>query len=153
MRDIDRILIPVDFSDCSRAAALRGLELAEQFDSQVEVIHFYELPDYVDAEILVFDGPDEQPLKDLAHKRAVKALDIFLKELPGGDSDRVTSKVAEGRPADGILQEASAQEDDFIVMGTHGRTGLSHLLLGSVAEKVIRQAEAPVMTVRLPEAA
>lgn len=152
MRDIDRILIPVDFSDCSRAAAVRGLELADLLGAGVDVVHCYELPDYVDAEILVFDGPDRAPLRELAGRRARRALDMFLADLPAGGGTRIESNVAPGRPVEVILQEALDKHDDLIVMGTHGRTGLSHLLLGSVAEKIVRQATVPVMTVRIPQA-
>jgi nucleotide-binding universal stress UspA family protein len=75
----------------------------------------------------------------------------FLRDVPEQSRKRVRARMDHGDTVGTILQAATSGAYDLVVMGTHGRTGLSAILMGSVAEKVVREAPCPVMTVRLPE--
>jgi universal stress protein A len=143
-----RILVPVDFSEGSRAAFDYALALAEKLDGEVELLHVWETPTYLTPELWVSTA--KQPpmaLADYARQAAEKDLDAWR----GGNRHRVPvrSRVAVG-VTDQVIVEIAA-EFDLVVMGTHGRTGLSHLFVGSVAERVVRRAPCPVLTVRRTE--
>lgn len=144
-RKTETILSPVDFSDHSRAALSIAREAAELYDAKLQILHvvervlypsFYEPGMYADPTL----RPD---FIDLAQKE----LRQFFGTAPGPD---VTAEfhVAHGHVVHEILEHATSNRDDLIVIATHGLTGLKHLLLGSVAEKVIRSAPCPVLTVK-----
>ena len=149
---IARILVPVDFSDCSLEAARYAAGLAGTFHASIELLHVIEEPfqsgvwspdayvPYV-PELLT-------ALRRDAERRLLKA-----KNLPGLAGLSVLTAVAVGRPSQAILDRAAEGDVDLIVMGTHGRTGVSHLMLGSVAERVLRRSPCPVLTVRGSSAA
>jgi universal stress protein A len=143
--DIRRILAPTDFSDFSKQALKSALELAQTFDAKLLLLHVLELPSYP-IEGLVPSSLGANLLDDL-ERQASRDLAGVLPEAEGGGVD-VGRRVIIGTPHRKIIEAAEEEKSDLIVMATHGRTGLSHLVLGSVAERVVRTATCPVLTIR-----
>ena len=149
MIEIQKILVPCDFSASGNKALQYGCELAEKFDADLHLLNVREDAHaaFVDPELSVI------PLGELMqeqHKLAVEKLQSMPES--GISSERtVVRNVRAGTPFVEIIQYASEQDIDLIVIGTHGRTGLVHMLLGSVAEKVVRKAGCPVLVVRTEE--
>ena len=144
MIKIGRILCPVDFSETSKRAFEYALALAAQLGAEVDVIHVFQLPAYTMPE-----GGFEFTLDfetELANQLQ-QQLDGFVKQ-PAEPSVKVTTALCEGVPYVEIALAAKERKADLIVIGTHGRTGLAHLLIGSVAERVVRTSEVPVLSVR-----
>jgi universal stress protein A len=142
---ISRILVPVDFSPCSRAALDYAAELADRSDARVEVLHVHEPASYV--------APPLAVLQTSLPRRADETRGDVLRELQGfvGHAhDHVGVRVENGLPGDVIAAVAKQGSFDLIVMGTHGRSGFERALLGSVAETVMRRAPVPVLTLRMP---
>jgi len=140
-----KILVPVDFSDCSTEAIRLGSELARRFEAKLTLLHVFQPFSYV--------IPDGYVLYSANQLGALlSAFDAQLasakKEAEAAGAPAVTTTQLQGVPAQEISDLAKAEKFDLIVMGTHGRTGLQHVLLGSVAERVVRHAECPVLTVR-----
>lgn len=142
MLAIHRILCPVDFSEPSARALEYALALAERLGARVEVVHIFQFPAFA-----VEDGAVALPpyLQEDLSQRLRERLEQFVIEK-AGEGSNATAHVLEGVPYLAIMEAAKGQ--DLIVMGTHGRSGLSHLLLGSVAERVVRGSEVPVLTIR-----
>ena len=143
---ITRILVPVDFSAHSERAVRYAATLAGQVGASVEVMHVVDDPftSPAFAEVYVPNVPDLlQSMIDSATERLE-----LLKEGMFPHGADVTTTVFVGRPAYAIVEHAQSGGFDLIVMGTHGRTGLTHILLGSVAERVVRLAPCAVLTVR-----
>jgi universal stress protein A len=143
--DIRRILAPTDFSDFSKQVVKSALELAQAFDAKLLLLHVVELPSYP-IEGLVPSSLGANLLDDL-ERQASSELGGVLPEAQGGEVD-VGRRVIIGTPYRKIVEVAEDEKSDLIVMATHGRTGLSHLVLGSVAERVVRTATCPVLTIR-----
>lgn len=142
---IKRILVPVDFSTASRAALWRASELASALGATIELLHVVDLPkpQRMAAEFHV-PMPIEY-LKDVRRQTA----EHFTQWLATANvPPTVPHEIGDGKPDAEIVEYSRDRGIDLIVMGTHGRSVMSHLLLGSVAEKVIRTAPCPVMTVR-----
>ena len=140
------ILVPTDFSDCSEAALRVALDLAGTLGAKLRLLHVYPAP------ALLFDPYGIQPAEPIlleAPKAARQRLEREI-EAVSGDGVEIDGEVREGVPAAQIVEEAREWGADLIVMGTHGHTGLEHVLLGSVAERTVRQAPCPVLTVRQP---
>ncbi|MBK6846799.1 MAG: universal stress protein [Proteobacteria bacterium] len=152
MANISRILVPVDFSECSSRALRQAAELARKFNAAVEVLYVWEPPLYVFPELLV-EAPGGPPrtVSDYANERAQLEMKRFVEDALGADPLAVRTVVESGHAYATILRWASEGSFDLLVMGTHGRSGLQHVLLGSIAEKVVRHAPCPVMTVRCPQ--
>lgn len=149
---MNKILVPADYSDASRRALDYALFLAERFDAQVEVLHVWEMPAYVRPDLVLWEEGTEEhrkPLHEVAGQRATREMDEFLRPLTEPARRRITEHLRSGDPIDTILDVASSGSADLIVMGTHGRSGVSHLVLGSVAEKIVRRASCPVLTLRI----
>jgi nucleotide-binding universal stress UspA family protein len=141
-----KILVPTDFSDCSAAALRVALDLALPLQARLRLLHVYPAPS------LVFDPYGIQPAEPVlleAPKAARQRLEQEVEEASGAGIE-VDGEVREGAPAPQILEEAREWGADLIVMGTHGHTGIEHVLLGSVAERSVRLAPCPVLTVRHP---
>jgi nucleotide-binding universal stress UspA family protein len=146
---VKTILVPVDFSDCALTALKYAEFVAKTFQAQIDVLHVWEPPRYVLPDITVqIPGQADQTLMDFARSEAGKDMEKFLMALEDDGTVEVRGRLESGDPTDRILELAAKGEYDMIVMGTHGRTGLSHLFLGSVAEKVVRRASCPVLTIR-----
>lgn len=150
MAPITRILVPVDFSPSSEHAARYAAVLASRLGASVELLHVVVdpltaavysdayIPDYAQIEASLVAGAEQQ----IAQCREL---------LPG--SPVIDTTVQVGAVAPGIVEHAAATGADLIVMATHGRTGLTHVVLGSVAERVVRTAACPVLTIRAHAAA
>ena len=153
MREIRRILVPVDFSECSRAALECAILLAERLGGSVDVLHVWDIPHYVGPEFLIREpGETGHPLQKTALAQAETQMDEFLSGFQR-ERERFRVRFDSGKPYETIIKVADDEHFDAIVMGTHGRSGLQHLVLGSVAEKVVRTASCPVTTIRQPEGA
>ena len=139
---VKKILVPTDFSECSMAATDEALSLARTFQAQIILLHVMESPVYG----LDFSLTHPGVLPGIRHKvlEMVQQLVDRMKEA-GIEAE---GHFATGVPFVEIIKAAQKHEADLIVMGTHGRTGLAHLFLGSVAEKVVRKSKVPVLTVR-----
>jgi len=143
MRTIKKILVPTDFSASARAAVDYAVDLAHKFDAQVTLIHAYQTPAYLLPEGSILAGSDM--IVDIMN-RAAEALADARRGLEG--KVPVETLLVEGLPFIQVVNAAREGNFDLIVMGTHGRTGIRHVLLGSVAERVVRTAPCPVLTVR-----
>jgi nucleotide-binding universal stress UspA family protein len=146
MIQLQRILVPTDFSDCSRLAVRYAVALAEAFGSEVHLVHV--LQDLV--ALTPEPGMSFPPPGDYLVELRTSA-EQSLAQMPEGDAVDacpVVRRVLQGPPFVEIIRYAREQDVDLLVVGTHGRSGLAHMLLGSVAEKVVRKAPCPVLTVR-----
>ena len=137
-----RILIPTDFSCPSDAALAYGRELAGQFDAALHLMHVAENP-FLRAVAMDRRALEEAPVRWLQER------------LTEAERQRGSVAIVEqsDEPAHEILRYAASANIDLIVMGTHGRTGLARVVVGSVAEAVLRAAPCPVLTVRSSEPA
>ena len=138
---IRRILVATDFSPASESAVDYAALLALALWPSVHVIHVVEEPFSPDVPVL------REQLRLEAESRLISVKDRFA-----GRCSCITAEVRFGTPTDAIITAALHHGADLIIMGTHGRTGLSHLVHGSVAERVIRGARCPVLAVRAVDA-
>jgi nucleotide-binding universal stress UspA family protein len=141
-----RILHPTDFSPASRAALAKAIELARAQKAELVICH-------VTSMVIPMMGEGYMPpqvYEDIAtatRRAAQRQLDTVVARARRGGA-RVRGLLVEGVPFDRIGRIARSQKADLVVMGTHGRTGLGRLFLGSVAERVVATSPVPVMTVR-----
>jgi universal stress protein A len=139
--NIKTILHPTDFSAASHYALELAFSLARDHGARVVLLNVVEPPFY--------GGEPLMPIATLPDLRT--EAENWFETLPKAKGDIETKQViAEGDPVSQILRVAAEEHVDFIVLGTHGRTGLSRLLMGSVAENVIRKAMCPVVAVKTP---
>jgi nucleotide-binding universal stress UspA family protein len=142
---VNNILVPIDFSNHSEKALTYASEIAQSYNAQLQVLHIIEETMHpafsVTGKSSIFDLVPG--IKEDSKKRIAKMLEKFV-------SDKVKSKVfiQGGRAANDIIKFAKENSTDLIVIATHGLTGLEHMLLGSVTEKVVRMAHCPVFTVK-----
>lgn len=137
----ERILVPTDGSDGSAHVALQAIDLAQQYNAEIHALSV------VSEDILSrLDITSREALSE----QGQRAVDRVQSIARAHDVKAVT-KLREGDPADRILDYADEIDADLIVAGTHGRSGVERRLIGSVAERLVRHATMPVMTVRLPE--
>jgi nucleotide-binding universal stress UspA family protein len=146
-----RILCPIDTSDPSRAALLTALSLARRFAATLEVLHVHSVPAYVQPSILVWAAVGPRPLWELAEDQAKAQVERFLAPLSAEDRAAVTVSYEVGDASGVILQRAKVSGVDLLVLGTHGRTGARRVVLGSVAERVVRLAPCPVLVIPMTE--
>jgi nucleotide-binding universal stress UspA family protein len=147
MTSIKKILAPIDFSEVSNRSLDYAVDLAAQINAAVLVVHVYEIPVYGFPEGAIITPPDVAA--DLAD-RAQKSLDAAVSARRQRGVE-ISGTLSNGSPREEILRLAKECHADIIVMGTHGRRGLPRALLGSVAERVVRTSEIPVLTVRGPQ--
>lgn len=144
---VRKILVPVDFSEPSERALSYALELASRLDAHVLVMHVWEPPRAVGPDFGLYpigQGEVQQILEEEVSRR----LKRFAGQAVGADDPQPDTLVVQGIPYEAIVDAAEGRQIDLIVMGTHGRSGLKHFFLGSVAEKVVRHAACPVLTIR-----
>jgi nucleotide-binding universal stress UspA family protein len=151
MQTFKRILVPVDFSPCSRLALEQASVLAYSLNATIDLLHVWQPPPVVAPEAMIGTGSNNPGLVQIAKQQAETAMGDFVKRARDTGTRIEGARVEPGDPARTIVDEAERGNYDLIAMGTHGRTGLAHLLLGSVAEKVVRRSSRPVMTVREPK--
>lgn len=165
--NVTKILVPIDYSDYSDRALRWGASLAEKYGAKLLLLHVVPRASEdllgrgavgTDTPLqLALDNPSVYYAPGPPPQEAVTVIDLFemaqndLKDLAMAklnESLSVSPKVGVGKPAEEILRVAREEGVDLIVMGTHGRTGLRHVLMGSVAETVMRTAPCPVFTVK-----
>jgi universal stress protein A len=147
MKRFEKILLAIDFSDYSEVACEYALTLARSFNSSLLVLHVINEP--VDLRGFYVPHISFEQLEQEIEVGAVKMLETFCNENIKEFSEFETSVVT-GVPYEEIIRVATEQKISLIVIGTHGRTGLDHLIFGSTAERVVRSAPCPVLTIRLP---
>jgi nucleotide-binding universal stress UspA family protein len=140
------ILVATDFSDASNLALEYARVLAARFGAGLRVLHVVQTPIPLGSEMYV---PEVMTVAERAVKEAQQQLAVTLAGLDGAD---VIGQVLVGMAPRKIVEYAADHDVDLIVMGTHGRGAIAHLLMGSVAERVVRTAPCPVFTVRDTEA-
>lgn len=147
-----KILVATDLTDASAPALRCALDLAQRLDSVVTAIHVIAPPYQGRRTIAELTQADRDYLRSLGTRErdaAARVLDDQVKAAIGEPGQRaVDRRIVSGRPADAILSMAAEVGADLIVLGTHGRVGLQHLVLGSIAERVASRATVPVLTVR-----
>lgn len=149
MNSFHNLLVPTDFSAHSDAAMQRGADLSRRYAAPLSLLYVFQPVSYA--------LPEGHALHTTVQMREM--FDAFEKRLAQAKAEveragavRVSTQLRIGPIAGEIIDFADVANVDLIVMGTHGRTGLSHLLMGSIAEKVARMAMCPVLTVRSPGA-
>jgi nucleotide-binding universal stress UspA family protein len=149
MIDLHRILVPTDFSKHSQNALKYAIAFSEKFGAELYLLHVVQDLALFIPDAVTVSPPLSPPLDQLtAAVRAALERLIDENKLRGKP---VHTIVREGTPFYEIIQVAKDSSIDLIVMGTHGHTGLVHMLMGSVTEKVVRKSPCPVLTVRHPE--
>jgi nucleotide-binding universal stress UspA family protein len=137
--NIQHILVPLDFSADAEQALDAAMELAKQFQARLTLIHVIQLPVVTEVDLSGYyadiESSARQEMENYQKRVAAAGLaaDVLLES---------------GAPFRQIVDAAKTRQADLIVMGTHGRTGMQHLLIGSVAERVVRLAPCPVMVMR-----
>ena len=132
-----KILVPIDFSTNSKEALEYASAFAKDYDAELLIVH-------------VMD-PAIQKLEGIKPVEAMEGLGAALRDVkPADEAIPCSHRMLEGPAAETILKTAEAEKVEMIVMGTHGRSGLKRLVMGSVAEDVVRKASCPVLTLRQP---
>lgn len=142
---LDRLLVPIDGSDCSLDALEYAAIVARLAKSSIDVLHVLEPVSY--GLDFTFESAEQRAE---TRERLTKKVDQLCSALSASGLT-VKGHVVGGLPVDAILTHAETLSSDAIVMGTHGRRGLSHALAGSVTEGVLRRAQCPILTVRSPK--
>jgi nucleotide-binding universal stress UspA family protein len=141
-----RILVPVDFEASSKRALEVAADLALKFDAKLTLLHAWDVPAYSYANFYV-PGDLWSLLEEAAKKQLGDMLAHTRRRVPHADSVLVN-----GPAGAEILKAIERENVDLVVIGTHGRQGLSRVFLGSVAEKVVRGSSVPVLTIRAGDA-
>src|SRR5215468_12722288 len=145
--DIERILVPLDFSENTPALLEWAAHLAEEHASRLLLLHVYHLP----VEFQQLEGAYLPPdFWSTVKSEAEQTLARYADQLRASKLE-VEAVVREGYPASVIVEEAASRSADLIVIGTRGLSGLKHLLLGSIAERVVQKAPCAVLTVKSRE--
>jgi nucleotide-binding universal stress UspA family protein len=148
MANFKKILVPVDFSPHSAEAVRVAADIAEQYHGSITLVHVHDpLPYALPSEFDVFTPAQEARLIAEFEKR----LAVTQRAAESAGAQRVETRLLHGQPSTAIVDAARSGQFDLIVMGTHGRTGIKHALLGSVAERVVRNAPCPVLTAKATE--
>jgi universal stress protein A len=150
MTPFKKILVPTDFSEGAERAVRLASDLSYRFAAPLTLVYVFEPADFpLPSGYVVFSSQQFERMVAAFEQRLAQGHRTAL----DAGANRVTTRLLRGSPPAEIAQFAEDGEFDLIVMGTHGRSGLKHLLLGSVAERVLRSAPCPVLTVRQPEKA
>jgi nucleotide-binding universal stress UspA family protein len=150
MPQLKKILVPIDFSELSHRALAYACDLARDNSAALTLLHIYQLPQnlFPDGYLAFTASATEELLRYLE-----RGLSDTQKDIGQRIRGPVSTKLVQGVPHVEIVREAEEGGFDLVVMGSHGRTGLRHALLGSVAERVVRRAPCPVLVVRTREKA
>lgn len=144
MMNKKRLLVAVDFSLPSIQALETAISLCEQLNGTLHIVYIADMGDkkLSAAEVEENSSIEARVLKDFIHQ-----LEALVERMSNGKTE-FTTEVGYGDPTAGILRAAAKVNADIMIMGTHGRTGIEHLLVGSVAESVLRKATIPLICVR-----
>lgn len=148
MQPFQKILVPVDFSDHSAEAVRTAADLSRRYDAPLTIVHVFDPVVYALPEAYVLFTPEQ--LDKLTSALEAQLAEVKQMATEAGAA-RVETRLLHGLVGTKIMELAASS--DLIVMGTRGRTGLGHLLLGSVAERVVRLAPCAVLTVKAPASA
>jgi nucleotide-binding universal stress UspA family protein len=143
MQTLKHILVSTDFSPSSSNAIELAITLATQFDAELTLMHVWDLPVYPYMELTVGTADVTASIE----RAATECLETQLKKVQAR-LPRAKSKLMMGLPWQQIVEASKECKADLLVMGTHGRRGIEHALMGSVAEKLVRLSPIPVLTVR-----
>lgn len=149
MIDLRHILVPTDFSKSSQNALTYALAFAGKFGAEIHLLHVVQDIALFIPEAVMPSVPISPPAEQF-RAAAQSALERAIAEQ-AKSGVTIHAEVCEGLSHQEIVRFARDKNIDLIVMGTHGHTGLAHVFMGSVAEKVVRRAPCPVLTVRHPE--
>ncbi len=141
--EFKHILVPVDFGEPSQRALREAVSLAQRFASQLTLVHVYEIPVYAYTGTPYVTTDLFGPIEEAAREHLQRTLVEVQSKVPAAKS-----VLRRGAPSTEILAAIEELRPDLVVIGTHGRKGVSHALLGSVAEKIVRLSPAPVLTLR-----
>jgi nucleotide-binding universal stress UspA family protein len=144
MPQIHKILVPIDFSDDSRAALKLAVELAKNFEAKIHLLHCYQ--DFV-GDLSTYDLAVPEDFYRALHRAAETKLDELRSQLKG-EGVHMSIEVCASLPSEAICETAARIHADLIVMGTRGVSGIKHVILGSVAERTVRSAPCPVLTMK-----
>lgn len=150
MIQLNKILFPTDFSELSEAALRYAHQFARDYEATLHVIHVVDEAYQYWMSMTPSAVPVGAPIVDDVVHNARKSMERLVAEKLT-DGTTLVTQVLIGRPFLEIINYAREQSVDLIVIGTHGRGGLGQMLMGSVAEKVVRKAPCPVLTVHHPE--
>lgn len=142
---IKKLLFPTDFSTFAEYALGYAVAMAQEFNATLYMLYVEEILPYIPG-----DPERKFPDPSIVEQRAKDQMQSSI-EKQSATTVQVKRFVARGIPADEIVEFAKSEGVDLIVMATHGRTGLKHMLLGSTTEKVVRKASCPVLSIRHPE--
>jgi nucleotide-binding universal stress UspA family protein len=147
MKAFKKILVPVDFSACSNEAIQTAVDLAGRYEATICLLHVHDLGAH--ALPVGYQLPNPGQIEHVMASHG-EQLERTKKGLEAAGARNLTTQLLRGVPASEIVAFAKDSAADLIVMGTHGRTGLEHVIVGSVAERVVRRASCPVLVVRSP---
>jgi len=148
MKDFSTILVAVDFSDSSDNAFQVALSLAKKFSARLIILHVINEP--VDLRGFYVPHISFEKLEEEIEEGAKKMMESFCRQHTT-DYENYESMIVPGISYNEIISQAEDKGAELIVLGTHGRAGLDHVLFGSTAEKVVRKSKLPVLTVRLED--
>lgn len=147
MKPFDKILIAIDFSENSNYAFEYALTLARQFNAQLIIMHVINEP--VDLRGFYVPHISFEQLEKEIEAGAISMMEKFCRERLA-DFPSYQTAIVSGIPYEEIISKSKEIGASLIVLGTHGRTGLDHIIFGSTAERVVRGSSCPVLTIRLP---
>jgi nucleotide-binding universal stress UspA family protein len=146
MKDFKTILFATDFSESSDYAFQYAYSLAKKFEARLLLVHVINEP--VDLRGFYVPHISFEKLEEEIEEGAKKMMEKFCRTHIR-DYDNYETLIVPGIPYDEVIKKATENSADLIVVGTHGRTGLDHVLFGSTAEKIVRKSPVPVMTIRI----
>jgi len=147
VKTFDKILTAIDFSENSELAFDYAITMATQFNSELTIMHVINEP--IDLRGFYVPHISFEQLEKEIEEGAAKMMETFCSTKLGSFTN-YKSVLVSGIPYEEITRKAEEIGASLIILGTHGRTGLDHILFGSTAERVVRSAACPVMTIRLP---
>ena len=143
MITLKKILVPTDFSEHSAKAVTYGVELAAKFGAELHLLHVVET-----TPIMYGEGAAFVPAETAAQLEAAAVKELNELKVDSAAGLQVIRKVVQGPPFVEVVRYAKDNASDLVVLGTHGRGAIAHMLLGSVAERVVRKTPCPVLVVR-----
>jgi nucleotide-binding universal stress UspA family protein len=140
-----KILVPIDFGPASNEALNAAIEMAKRDGAELELVHVWEIPTYSYATLEYAPTDILGPIRDAAQAQLAETLARVKKDVP-----RTVGTLKQGAAWQEVLGVIESSKPDLVVMGTHGRKGVRRMLLGSVAEKIVRTCPVPVLTMHGP---